>query len=190
MSLDDDAFADLNAEIQDVIGAFNDFVAGLQSNTDLQNAIANIVTLWMGEDGSSDVPYIAMFMGQGSDEVNAAMGNIMAVILDDTGAPKADIDVQAVMTELETFFALDDVQSALAATFVEILAAWNAVKDDAAEVVQTIEDSFDGLVTGYDALVTDEIHETSQKLIDIVHEVITKIEDSESIQGALTNIKG
>jgi len=89
----------------------------------------------MGEDGSSDVPYIAMFMGQGSDEVNAAMGNIMAIILDDTGAPKADIDVQAVMTELETFFALDDIQSALAATFVEILAAWNAVKDDAAAVV-------------------------------------------------------
>jgi len=89
----------------------------------------------MGEDGSSDVPYIAMFMGQGSDEVNAAMGNIMAIILDDTGVPKADIDVQAVMTELETFFALDDVQSALAATFVEILAAWNAVKDDAAAIV-------------------------------------------------------
>ena len=190
MSLDEDAFADLNAELQEVTGAFTDFVAGLQSNTDLQNAIANIVTLWMGEDGSSDVPYIAMFMGQGSDEVNAAMGNIMAIILDDTGAPKADIDVQAVMTELETFFALDDVQSALAATFVEILAAWNSVKDDAAAIVQTIEDSFDGLVTGYDALVSDEIHETSQKLIDIAHDVITDIEDSESIQGALTDIKG
>ena len=66
----------------------------------------------MGEDGSSDVPYIAMFMGQGSDEVNAAMGNIMAIILDDTGAPKADIDVQIIDHPMvEDLAAMSDQQN-------------------------------------------------------------------------------
>ena len=50
-------------------------------------------------------------------------------------------------------------------------------------MVTTIEDSVDGIVTEYDALITDEIHETSNKLIDIVDEVITAVEESEEIQG-------
>ena len=51
-------------------------------------------------------------------------------------------------------------------------------------MVTTIEDSVDGIVTEYDALITDEIHETSNKLIDIVDEVITAVEESDDIQDA------
>ena len=41
----------------------------------------------------------------------------MALILDDTGAPREVIDVDAVLAEVETTFALSDVQTAFADTF-------------------------------------------------------------------------
>ena len=114
----------------------------------------------------------------------------MALILDDTGAPREVIDVDAVLAEVETTFALSDVQAALADTFAQVLIAWNAISGDVETMVTTIEDSVDGIVTAYDDLITDEIHETSNKLIDIVDEVITAVEESEEIQGAKEEASG
>jgi len=71
------------------------------------------------------------------------------------------MDVDAILAEVETMFALSDVQAALADTFAQVLLAWEAIEDDVTTMVETVEGSVDGIVTEYDALITDEIHETS-----------------------------
>jgi len=115
----------------------------------------------------------------------------MALVLDmNTGLPLETFDVDAIMAEVETTFALSDVQAALADTFAQVLIAWNAISGDVETMVDTIEESVDGIVTAYDDIITDEIHETSNKLIDIVDEVITAVEESEEIQGAKDEASG
>jgi len=100
------------------------------------------------------------------------------------------MDVDAILAEVETMFALSDVQTALADTFAQVLLAWEAIEADVTTMVETVEGGVDGIVTEYDALITDEIHETSNKLIDIVDEVITAVEESEEIQGAKDEASG
>ena len=101
-----------------------------------------------------------------------------------------DLDVAAIMPEIETLFGLSDTQAALATIFAQVLVMWNTVSGDIDTMVETLEESVDGVVTEYDNLITDEIHETSNKLIDIVDEVITAIEESEEIQGAKDEATG
>ena len=95
-----------------------------------------------------------------------------------------DIDLSLLMPEIETLFGFSATQTAMADIFAEVLIAWNAISGDVDTMVETIEDSVDGIVTEYDNLITDEIHETSNKLIDIVDEVITAVEESDDIQDA------
>jgi len=95
-----------------------------------------------------------------------------------------DIDFSLLWPELETLFGFTATQTAMAEIFAEVLIAWNAISGDVDTMVETIEDGVDGIVTEYDNLITDEIHETSNKLIDIVDEVITAVEESDDIQDA------
>ena len=61
------------------------------------------------DDGT--VPYISWLQGSGSDDFNAQFAAIMALVLDsETGAPLETFDVDAIMAEVETTFALSDVQ--------------------------------------------------------------------------------
>ena len=115
---------------------------------------------------------------------------ILALVLDMDGNVNETFDVDAILDEVETTFALSDVQAALANTFAQVLIAWEAIKGDVETMVDTIEGSVDGIVIAYDDLITDEIHETSNKLIDIVDEVITAVEESEEIQGAKDEASG
>ena len=103
---------------------------------------------------------------------------------------KEELDLDALIPEIETLFGLSDTQAALAESFAQVLIGWNAVSGDIDTMVETIEDSVDGIVTEYDNLITDEIHETTNKLIDIVDEVITAVEESEEIQGAKEEASG
>ena len=57
-------------------------------------------------------------------------------------------------------------------------------------MAQAVEDSVDGIVTEYDLLVDDKSHETSQKLIDIANDIITAQEESETIEGAKSELEG
>ena len=57
-------------------------------------------------------------------------------------------------------------------------------------MAQAVEDSVDGIVTEYDLLVDDESHETSQKLINIANDIITAQEESETIEGAKSELEG
>ena len=114
----------------------------------------------------------------------------MALILDDTGAPREVIDVDAVLAEVETTFALSDVQTAFADTFAQVLIAWNAISGDVATAVETVEDSADSILIEYDALLTDEVHAISNKLIDIENAIITGVENSEEVQEAFTEASG
>jgi len=57
-------------------------------------------------------------------------------------------------------------------------------------MAQAVEDSVDGIVTEYDLLVDDKSHETSQKLIDIVNDIIAAQEESETIEGAKSELEG
>jgi len=113
-----------------------------------------------GDDDTT--PYIAWIQGAGSEDFMTQFGAIMALVLDaETGEVVDPIDVDALLAEVETTFALSDVQTALADTFAQVLLAWEAIEDDVTTMVETVEGSVDGIVTEYDALITDEIHETS-----------------------------
>ena len=57
-------------------------------------------------------------------------------------------------------------------------------------MAQAVEDSVDGIVTEYDLLVDDKSHETSQKLINIANDIITAQEESETIEGAKSELEG
>ena len=189
--LEDEDFAALEAELETAIGAYDTFMESVAGNDDFNAAIAQIMVLALTGDDAGTVPYVAWLQGAGSDDFNVQLGAIMALVLDtETGAPLETFDVDAIMAEVETTFALSDVQAALADTFAQVLIAWNAISGDVETMVTTIEDSVDGIVTAYDDLITDEIHETSNKLIDIVDEVITAVEESEEIQGAKEEASG
>ena len=188
--LEDEDFAALETELETAIGAYDTFIESVTGNDDFNAAIAEIMVLALTGDDNGSVPYVAWLQGAGSDDFNAQYMAIMALVLDDTGAPLETFDVDAIMAEVETTFALTDVQAALADTFAQVLIAWNAISGDVETMVTTIEDSVDGIVTAYDDLITDEIHETSNKLIDIVDEVITAVEESEEIQGAKEEASG
>ena len=142
-----------------------------------------------GDDDTT--PYIAWTQGAGSEDFMTQFYAIYGLVLNlETGEVNDPIDVDALLAEVETTFALSDVQTALADTFAQVLLAWEAIEADVTTMVETIEGSVDGIVTEYDALITDEIHETSNKLIDIVDEVITAVEESEEIQGAKDEASG
>jgi len=57
-------------------------------------------------------------------------------------------------------------------------------------MAQAVEDSVDGIVTEYDLLVDDKSHETSQKLINIANDIIAAQEESETIEGAKSELEG
>ena len=190
--LEDEDFDALFEELETAIGAYETFMDSFADNTDFNDAIAQIMALVLtGDADVADSPYIAWLQGSGSEDFSAQVGAIMALVLDaETGEVVDPIDVDAILAEVETTFALSDVQTALALTFAQVLLAWEAIKDDVETMVTTVEGSVDGIVTEYDALITDEIHETSNKLIDIVDEVITAVEESEEIQGAKDEASG
>merc|ERR1712038_2113633 len=190
--LEDEDFDALWEELETAIGAYETFMDSFADNTDFNDAIAQIMALTLtGDADVADSPYIAWLQGAGSDDFNTQYGAIMALVFNaDTGELQDPLDVDAILAEVETTFALDDVQAALALTFAQVLLAWEAIKDDVETMVTTVEGSVDGIVTEYDALITDEIHETSSKLIDIVDEVITAVEESEEIQGAKDEASG
>ena len=145
----------------------------------------------MWELGSPD-SYSEMFVSTDANAtVSAAFDSILALVWDLENMQFVDsVDVDTALTEIEALFGLDDVQAAIHASFIEILAAWNAVKADYADMAQAVEDSVDGIVTEYDLLVDDKSHETSQKLIDIVNDIIAAQEESETIEGAKSELEG
>ena len=188
--LEDEDFDALYEELETAIGAYETFMESVTGNDEFNAAIAQIMVLALTGDDDT-VPYVAWIQGAGSEDFTNQYYAIMALVLDmETGEVKDPIDVDAVLAEVETTFALSDVQTALADTFAQVLLAWEAIEADVTTMVETIEGSVDGIVTEYDALITDEIHETSNKLIDIVDEVITAVEESEEIQGAKDEASG
>ena len=145
----------------------------------------------MWELGSPD-SYSEMFVSTDANAtVEAAFNSILALVWDLENMQFVDsVDVDTALTEIEALFGLDDVQAAIHASFIEILAAWNAVKADYADMAQAVEDSVDGIVTEYDLLVDDKSHETSQKLINIANDIIAAQEESETIEGAKSELEG
>merc|ERR1712038_1365612 len=104
-------FAALEEELENAFGAYDTFIESVGNNADFNDAIAEIMVLTLTGDGNGSVPYVAWLQGAGSDEVNAQVAAIMALVLDmETGAPLETFDVDAIMAEVETTFALSDVQ--------------------------------------------------------------------------------
>ena len=57
-------------------------------------------------------------------------------------------------------------------------------------MVINFEDSVDDMISAYDEMVDDENHETSQNIVDITNDVITRMEESEEVQEAINEVKG
>ena len=109
--LEDEDFAALEEELENAFGAYDTFIESVGNNADFNDAIAQIMVLTLTGDGNGSVPYVAWLQGAGSDEVNAQVAAIMALVLDtNTGEPLETFDVDAIMAEVETTFALTDVQ--------------------------------------------------------------------------------
>lgn len=51
-----------------------------------------------------------------------------------------DIDLAALMPEIETLFGLSDTQAAFANIFAQVLVMWNAVSGDIDTMVETLEE--------------------------------------------------
>jgi len=159
--LEDEDFDAMYEELQTAIGAYETFMESVTGNDEFNAAIAQIMVLTVtGDDDTT--PYIAWTQGAGSDDFMTQFMAIYSLVIDpNTGATMDPIDVDTLLAEVETTFALSDVQAALADTFAQVLLAWEAIEDDVTTMVETVEGSVDGIVTEYDALITDEIHETS-----------------------------
>ena len=109
--LEDEDFAALEEELENAFGAYDTFIESVGNNADFNDAIAQIMVLTLTGDGNGSVPYVAWLQGAGSDEVNAQVAAIMALVLDtNTGEVRETFDVDAIMAEVETTFALTDVQ--------------------------------------------------------------------------------
>lgn len=109
--LEDEDFAALEEELENAFGAYDTFIESVGNNADFNDAIAQIMVLTLTGDGNGSVPYVAWLQGAGSDEVNAQVAAIMALVLDtNTGEVRETFDVDAIMAEVETAFALSDVQ--------------------------------------------------------------------------------
>ena len=109
--LEDEDFAALEEELENAFGAYDTFIESVGNNADFNDAIAQIMVLTLTGDGNGSVPYVAWLQGAGSDEVNNQVAAIMALVLDmNTGEPLETFDVDAIMAEVETTFALTDVQ--------------------------------------------------------------------------------
>merc|ERR1712141_605998 len=140
-------------ELETAIGAYETFMESVTGNDEFNAAIAQIMVLALTGDDDT-VPYVAWIQGAGSEDFTNQYYAIMALVLDmETGEVKDPIDVDAVLAEVETTFALSDVQAALADTFAQVLLAWEAIEADVTTMVETIEGSVDGIVTEYDALI-------------------------------------
>ena len=109
--LEDEDFAALEEELENAFGAYDTFIESVGNNADFNDAIAQIMVLTLTGDGNGSVPYVAWLQGAGSDEVNNQVAAIMALVLDmNTGEVRETFDVDAIMAEVETAFALSDVQ--------------------------------------------------------------------------------
>ena len=177
-SLDDDAWTELEAELTAAEDAYNEFMDGLVENEAYQDALTEVLNLWMvgttDDDGNVVTdPYINWMTSPPSDDWITELGNVMAVVIDaDTGGIVAEIDQDALQDAIATFMAQTDNQAALAATMAEILNAWNAVKEDADAMVDTRLAAWDNAISEYDAVIDDETHKTSTKLFAITNEII------------------
>ena len=109
--LEDEDFAALEEELENAFGAYDTFMESVSGNDDFNAAIAQIMVLTLTGDDAGTVPYVAWLQGAGSDDFNVQFAAIMALVLDsETGAPLETFDVDAIMAEVETTFALTDVQ--------------------------------------------------------------------------------
>ena len=109
--LEDEDFAALEEELENAFGAYDTFIESVGNNADFNDAIAQIMVLTLTGDGNGSVPYVAWLQGAGSEDVNAQVAAIMALVLDtNTGEVRETFDVDTIMAEVETAFALSDVQ--------------------------------------------------------------------------------
>ena len=105
--LEDEDFAALEEELENAFGAYDTFMESVSGNDDFNAAIAQIMVLTL----TADDAYVTWLQGAGSDDFNVQLAAIMALVLDsETGAPLETFDVDAIMAEVETTFALTDVQ--------------------------------------------------------------------------------
>ena len=70
-----------------------------------------------------------MFLG-GNEEVAAQFSLVAAAVVDENFEPLEEMDFDTFLTEAETLIGMTEVQAALAATFAEVLAAWNAISEE------------------------------------------------------------
>ena len=70
-----------------------------------------------------------MFLG-GNEDVAAQFSLVAAAVVDENFEPLEEMDFDTFLTEAETLIGMTEVQAALAATFAEVLAAWNAISEE------------------------------------------------------------
>ena len=100
-SLDDDAWTELEAELTAAEDAYNEFMDGLVENEAYQDALTEVLNLWIvgttDDDGNVVTdPYINWMTSPPSDDWTTELGNVLAQVIDaDTGGIVAEIDQDA-----------------------------------------------------------------------------------------------
>ena len=70
-----------------------------------------------------------MFLG-GNEKVAAQFFIVTAAIFDQNFAPLEEMDIDTFLTEAKILIGMTEVQAALAATFAEVLAGWDAIDEE------------------------------------------------------------
>ena len=122
----------------------------------------------------------------------AQLQDLAATVIDpDTEEFVDNFDIDATLDEFETTLGMSEAQDALLAAATEILNAWSAVKQNFQQSSSAIfEDSIDDIKREYDAMVDDQTHETTQKLMSIAVDVIDDIGESDLLEDAYNDVEG
>ena len=105
------------------------FLELLDYSEEYQAAISDALALWTPSDDNPGASYTEMFLG-GNEEVAAQFSLVAAAVVDENFEPLEEMDFDTFLTEAETLIGMTEVQAALAATFAEVLAAWNAISEE------------------------------------------------------------